>query len=184
MIGCQPVSYTHLDAVEKAMLLDYKAAYEHICNNDHKKALRYEQQAVKYCDEIVDINPHLAANICGNTGGLYHSVGQVDKAKHYMERAYVILSDNDLEYTNDSVIQICNYANLLANTGEPQKAIRALKACAQAVKKYNSDTSSDYANLLWDIGGIYMPVSYTHLDVYKRQGSGRGCLHYRNCGRP
>ncbi len=146
------------DAVEKAMLLDYKAAYEHICNNDHKKALRYEQQAVKYCDEIVDINPHLAANICGNTGGMYHSVGQVDKAKHYMERAYMILSDNDLEYTNDSVIQICNYANLLANTGEPQKAIRALKACAQAVKKYNSDTRSDYANLLWDIGGIYMQL--------------------------
>ena len=75
-----------------------------------------------------------------------------------MERAYMILSDNDLEYTNDSVIQICNCANLLANTGEPQKAIRALKACAQAVKKYNSDTSSDYANLLWDIGGIYMQL--------------------------
>lgn len=70
----------------------------------------------------------------------------------------MILSDNDLEYTNDSIIQICNYANLLANTGEPQKAIRTLKACAQAVKKYNSDTISDYANLLWDIGGIYMQL--------------------------
>jgi predicted O-linked N-acetylglucosamine transferase (SPINDLY family) len=143
-------------AAEKAMLLDYKAAYEHICNQNHKKALRYEMQAVKYCDEIVNINPHLAANIYGNIGGLYHTAGQTEKAKNYMEQSYLVLTDNNLQYTNDSITQICNYANLAANMGEPRKAIKALEACAKAVKKYNSDFSSDYANLLWDIGCIYI----------------------------
>lgn len=146
------------DAVEKALLLDYKAAYEHICNQNHKKALQYEEQAIKYCDEIVDVNPHLTANIYGNIGGLYHSASQLDKAKFYMEKAYAILIENDLQYTNDSVIQICNYANLAANMGEPQKAIQALKRCADTVKEYNSDNSSDYANLLWDMGCIYFQI--------------------------
>ena len=84
-------------AAEKAMFLDYRAAYEHICNQNHKKALQYEQQAVKYCDKIISVNPHLAANIYGNIGGLYHSVGQTDKAKYYMEQAYITLTENHLE---------------------------------------------------------------------------------------
>ena len=121
-------------------------------------ALQYEQQAVKLCEEITAVNPHLAANIYGNVGGLYHSIGDVKNAKDYMERAYRILIDNHLQFTNDSVIQICNYANLAANMGEPRKAIQALKRCANTVKKYNSENSSDYANLVWDIGCIYMQM--------------------------
>lgn len=144
-------------AVEKALLLDYKAAYEHICNQNHKKALQYEEQAIKYCDEIITENPYLVANIYGNIGGLYHSANQLDKAKFYMEKAYAILIENDLQYTNDSVIQICNYANLAANMGEPQKAIQALKRCANVVKECIGE-STDYANLLWDMGCIYFQI--------------------------
>ena len=143
---------------EKAMLLDYKAAYEHICNKNHKKALQYESQAVKYCDELLNTNPHLAANIYDNIGGLYHAEGQTDKARYYMEQAYTILSEYNLQHTNDSVIMISNYANLLANIGEPDRAINALEICAKFVKEYNSDYSSDYANLLWDMGSIYLQV--------------------------
>lgn len=143
---------------DKAILLDYNAAYEHICNKNHKKALQYEQQAVKLCDEITAVNPHLAANIYANIGGLYHTENQLDKAKHYMELAYQTLVDSGMAFANDAVIQICNYANLAANMGDPVKAIRALKRCADAVKEYNSADSSDYANLLWDIGCIYMQM--------------------------
>lgn len=143
---------------DKAMILDYKAAYEHICNKNHKKALQYEQQAVKLCEEITAVNPHLAANIYGNIGGLYHTENQLDKAKYYMGLAYQTLVDSGMDFTNDAVIQICNYANLAANMGEPRKAIRALKRCADAVKEYNSENSSDYANLVWDIGCIYMQM--------------------------
>ena len=140
---------------DKAILLDYKAAYEHICNKNHKKALQYEQRAVKLCEEIATVNPHLAANIYGNIGGLYHTENQLDKAKYYMELAYQTLVDSGIDFTNDAVIQVCNYANLAASMGEPRKAIQALKRCANAVKEYNSENSSDYANLAWDIGCIY-----------------------------
>ena len=146
------------NSVDKAMLLDYKAAYEHICNKNHKKALQYEQQAVKLCEEITAVNPHLAANIYGNIGGLYHTENQLDKAKYYMEFAYQTLVDSGMDFTNDAVIQICNYANLAASMGEPRKAIKALKRCANAVKEYNSENSSDYANLVWDMGCIYMQM--------------------------
>lgn len=143
---------------DKAMLLDYKAAYEHICNKNQKRALQYEQQAVKLCEEITATNPHLAANIYGNIGGLCHSENQLEKAKYYMELAYKILVDSGMDFTNDAVIQICNYANLAANMGEPQNAIRALKRCAEEVKTYNSEYSSDYANLIWDMGCIYLQM--------------------------
>ena len=32
------------------------------------------------------------------------------------------------------------------------------KRCADTVKEYNSDNSSDYANLLWDMGCIYFQI--------------------------
>lgn len=42
--------------------------------------------------------------------------------------------------------------------GEPLNAIRALKRCAEGVKQYNSEYSSDYANLVWDMGCIYLQM--------------------------
>ncbi|MDO5399346.1 MAG: tetratricopeptide repeat protein, partial [bacterium] len=136
-------------------------AYEHICMKNNKKALQYETQAVKLCEEITATNPHLAANIYGNIGGLYHADKQLEKAKQYMELAYHTLVESGMEFTNDSVIQICNYANLAANMGEPLKAIKALKRCAEGVKQYNSEYSSDYANLVWDMGCIYLQMQNT-----------------------
>lgn len=70
----------------------------------------------------------------------------------------MILSEHNLQYTNDSVIMISNYANLLVNMGEPDRVLNALEICAEAVREYNSDYSSDYANLLWDMGCIYLQV--------------------------
>lgn len=63
-----------------------------------------------------------------------------------------------LEYTNDSIIQLCNYANLIVSMGEYQNAVNVLKKCAEAVKEYNSLYSSDYANIIWNIGYIYMQI--------------------------
>ena len=41
--------------------------------------------------------------------------------------------------------------------GEPQKAIQALKRCANVVKECIGE-STDYANLLWDMGCIYFQI--------------------------
>ena len=83
---------------------------------------------------------------------------QIEMAKLYMEKAYYILLEAGLEYTNDSVIQSCNYANLIASMGEPQNAVKVLKKCSEMVKEYNSLYSSDYANIIWNIGYIYTQI--------------------------
>lgn len=141
------------DNDDKILLFDYKAAYEHICEQDMQKALKYELQAVNLCDE--NTNPHLAANICANAGGLYHTMGGIIKAKEFMEKAYKILTENRLQYTSDSIAQICNYANLAANLGEPEKAIKALDKCL----KYSAENSGVQAELLWNMGLIYLQMN-------------------------
>ena len=141
------------DNDDKILLFDYKAAYEHICEQDMQKALKYELQAVNLCDE--NTNPHLAANICANAGGLYHTMGGIIKAKDFMEKAYCILIENNLQYTSDSIAQICNYANLAANLGEPEKAIQALKKCAE----HTEENSGVQAELLWNMGLIYLQIN-------------------------
>ncbi len=145
------------DKTDKALLLDYKAAYENIFDN-HKKALQYEIQAAKLCDDIVSLNPHLVSNIYGNLGTLYYTKGQSEKTKWYVELAYNILINAKLDYTNDNVIQMCNYANLSADMGEPLKAVKILKRCMKIVKEYNSEYSSDYANILWSTGYAYLQM--------------------------
>ena len=138
---------------DRALLCDYKSAYEHICNQYISAALEYELQAVNLCDE--NTNPHLIANIYANTGGLYHASGDVFKAKEFMEKAYYILTENNLQYTADSIAQICNYANLAANLGESEKAITALKKCVE----YTEENSGIYAELLWNTGIIYLQMN-------------------------
>lgn len=81
-------------------------------------------QAVNLCDSLT--NPRLKANIYANMGGLYHTTGKMLRAKEFMEKAYRILTENNLQYTADSVTQICNYASLAANSNtSPWKMCRA-----------------------------------------------------------
>ena len=140
---------------DRATLFDYKSAYEYICNKDITAAMEYELQAVNLCDDIIQTNPHLAANIYANAGGLYHTTGDMLQAKAFMEKAYCILTENNLQYTTDSIIQICNYANLAANPGEPDKAIQALKKCTERV----AENGSIHAELLWNTGLIYLQIN-------------------------
>ena len=70
-------------------------------------------------------------------------------------KAYHILTENSLQYTADSIAQICNYANLAANIGEPEKAITALKKCVE----YTEENSGIYAELLWNTGIIYLQMN-------------------------
>ena len=138
---------------DKALIFDYKSAYEHICNHDLKTAVEHESQAVDLCNEIS--NPHLKANIYANMGGLYHTMGDVLQAKDFMEKAYCILPESNLQYTSDSIVQICNYANLAANLGEQKKAIQALEKCTGHV----IENGSIHAELLWNMGLIYLQIS-------------------------
>ena len=60
-----------------------------------------------------------------------------------------------MQYTADSIAQICNYANLAANLSEPEKAITALKKCVE----YTEENSGIYAELLWNTGIMYLQMN-------------------------
>ena len=59
-------------------------------------------------------------------------------------------------YTNDSIPQVCNYATLLADLGEPEQGLSALKKLARIVKEHNSECCSDYAIILESMGTILL----------------------------
>lgn len=140
---------------DTALIFDYKSAYEHIVNGDIQKATEYEMQAVSLCGRV--INQHLKANIYANMGGLYHISGEMLKAKEFMEKAYRILTENSLQYTADTVTQICNYASLASNMGESQKAITALEKCTEHI----IPNTLTHAELFENIGLIYLQVNDT-----------------------
>lgn len=51
-----------------------------------------------------------------------------------------------------------NYSNLMSDCGEPLRAVRAMKKCAEMIKENHTDMCSDYADLYFDIGVIYLQV--------------------------
>lgn len=140
-----------------ATLYDYKAAYEHICNGNDKTALKYSVKAAKLCADFEQSNPALVSNIYGNLSSLYHADGQLENAKKYAEQAYNILKACDLEYLNDSLIQLMNIANLAASIGRPMKAIEILKSCAERVGVHGND----YGDIHSYIGQLYFSVGDT-----------------------
>ncbi|MBR3666330.1 MAG: ATP-binding protein [Ruminococcus sp.] len=141
---------------DHALLLNNQASCEGLLNGNYKRAIDLENRAIKKCN--ADENLQLAANLNMNLGYLYQANSQLDLAKQNMEKAMQILADVN-EPTHDIIIMSRNYARLLAETGEVKKAITALKKCADFVKSTNSDTSSDYADILFDIAAITLQLS-------------------------
>ena len=88
-----------------------------------------------------------------NLGYLYQYSKDFDNAKLFMKQAMELLSQSSV-ITNDIIIMVHNYARLLAETGEPQNALNALSRCAELVKAVNTEKSTDYADLVFDIAAI------------------------------
>lgn len=101
-------------------------------------------------------NAHLVANLYGNLGGLYHQQGNTELAKQAMEQGISLLEQYQLLYMNDSIVQICNYAALLTDTGEASRGLSSLRKCARLVKEYNSDQYLDYAIIQEAMGTAYL----------------------------
>ncbi|ADU22789.1 tetratricopeptide repeat protein [Ruminococcus albus] len=141
---------------DRALLLNNQASCEGLLNGNYKKAINLEKRAINMC-EPTD-NPLLAANLHMNLGYLYQANGKTDLAKPSMEKAMQIIAEVNTS-THDMIIMSRNYARLLAETGEARRAITALQKCADFVKATNSETTSDYADLLFDIAGITSQLS-------------------------
>ena len=135
---------------DRACLLDCQAALE---KND-KKRIELLTEAIQILGEVHSGNAHLAANLHANLGALYHRTRRMDFAKLYMERGVHLLEEYDLIGYHDSVTQICNYAALLTDLGEPQRAYSALLKLSRTVKELNSDQCLDYGNIQQVMGSI------------------------------
>ena len=137
---------------DKALFLDYCAA----CEKKVEKAIKLEKEALSLLTEINVDNAHLTvtANIYANLGALYREVGQTTFAKKYMETGITILEQYNLIYMNDSIAQICNYSILLAETGEAERGLTALRKLARIVKNCNTEFSSDYAAIQESMANI------------------------------
>ena len=141
---------------DRALLLNNQASCEGLLNGNYKKSIDLEKRAINMCDPTD--NPLLIANLHMNLGYLYQSDGKTDLAKPSMEKAMQIIAEVNAP-THDMIIMSRNYARLLAETGEARRAIIALQKCADLVKATNSEMTSDYADLLFDIAGITSQLS-------------------------
>ena len=137
---------------DRALLLDYKAALE----KNTEKANQYEKEAIHLLGDINTNNAHLAANLYGNLGGLYHSIKNMPLARENLEIGISLLEQYNLIYTNDCIPQVCNYASFLANTGETDTALHALHKTSKIIQEYNSDICSDHAVVQELLGTIYL----------------------------
>lgn len=141
---------------DRALLLNNQASCEGLLNSNYRKAIELEKRAINMCEPTS--NPLLAANLHMNLGYLYQADGKTNFAKQNMEKAMQILADVN-EPTHDIIIMSRNYARLLAETGEVKRAISALQKCADLVKTTNSELTSDYADILFDIAAITLQLS-------------------------
>ena len=140
----------HGTASDRALLLDYQAAME----AKTQKAIQLEKEALSQIKEITKDNAHLVSNLHANLGGLYRMQCQIEPAREHMETGISLLEEYGLLYTNDSIPQISNYATLLAEIQESERAISSLQKLARIIKEYNSDHCLDYAQVQEALGNI------------------------------
>lgn len=140
----------HGTSSDRAILLDYQATME----TKPEKALKLEKEALAQIKEITKANVHLVSNLHANLGGLYRMNGQAELAKEHMQKGIILLEQYQLLYTNDSIPQINNYAALLTEMQEPERAMSALQKLAQIIKDHNSDHCLDYAQVQESMGNI------------------------------
>lgn len=140
----------HGTASDFALLLDYQATME----SKPQKAIQLEKEALSQLKETTRDNAHLISNLHANLGGLYRMQGQIEPAREHMEIGISLLEEYGLLYTNDSIPQISNYAALLAETQESERAMSSLQKLARIIKEYNSDHCLDYAQVQESLGNI------------------------------
>ena len=137
-------------SADRACLLDARAVLE----KNTKKQIELVEEAIRVLGDVYPGNAHLAANLHANLGALYHKNGRMDLAKLHMEKGAHLLEEYGLTGYHDSVTQICNYATLLTDMGEPRRAYSALLKLARTVQECNSDQCLDYGLIQQVMGSI------------------------------
>ncbi|MBQ8554563.1 MAG: ATP-binding protein [Clostridia bacterium] len=134
------------------LLLSYQA----LCANSPVAAIHLQEQALMLLTNITTDNALLASNIHANLGGMYRESGNYIKAKEHMEAAITLLRQYDLLACHDSIPQVVNYAMLLSEMGQPDKAIAVLEQVEKVVQEHNSAVCMDNAAIHEAMGNTYL----------------------------
>ena len=137
---------------DRALLLSYQA----LCANSPVAAIHLQEQALTLLTDITADNALLASNLHANLGGMYRESGSYIKAKEHMEAAITLLRQYDLLACHDSIPQVVNYALLLSEMGQPDKAIAVLEQVEKVVQEYNSAVCMDTAAIHEAMGNTYI----------------------------
>ena len=137
---------------DRALLLSYQA----MCADSPVAAIHLQEQALTLLTNITADNALLASNIHANLGGMYRESGSYTKAKEHMEAAITLLRQYDLLACHDSIPQVVNYALLLSEIGQPDKAIAVLEQVEKVVQAHNSAICMDMAAIYEAIGSTYL----------------------------
>lgn len=139
-----------------ALLLNNQASIEGLIHGNYNKGISLLKQAIDICN--VEENATLAANLHMNIGFLYQYSKQTALAKKHMEQGMILLQNSGV-ISNDMIIMARNYARLLAQTGEPRKAVTAMEKCAALVRSANTVMCTDYADMIMDIAVILLKIA-------------------------
>ncbi len=137
---------------DRALLMSYQA----MGSDSPAVALRLQEQALSLLASITADNALLASNIHANLGGMYRESGNYIKAREHMEEAISLLHRYDLLACHDSIPQVVNYAMLLSEMGQPDKAIAVLVQVEKVVQEHNSAVCMDTAAIYEATGNTYL----------------------------
>ena len=153
---------------DRALLLSYQA----MCADTPTSAIGLQEQALTLLAEITPDNALLASNIHANLGGMYRESGSYTKAKEHMEAAITLLRQYDLWAYHDSIPQVVNYATLLSEMSQPDKAITVLEQVEKVVQEHNSAVCMDNAAIHESMGNTYLMTGNVELAAIQH----RKCL--------
>ena len=137
---------------DRALLLSYQA----MCADIPVAAIRLQEQALSLLPNITADNALLSSNLHANLGGMYRESGSYIKAKEHMEASITLLRQYDLLACHDSIPQVVNYALMLSEMGQPDKAITVLEQVEKVVQAHNSAICMDTAAIHEAIGNTYL----------------------------
>ncbi len=153
---------------DHALLLSYQS----MCADTLTAAIRIQEQALSRLTNITADNALLASNIHANLGGMYRESGSYIKAREHMEAAITLLRQYDLLACHDSIPQVVNYALLLSEMGQPDKAIAVLEQVEKVVQEHNSAVCLDAAAIHEAMGNTYLMIG----NVEQATNCHRKCL--------
>lgn len=137
---------------DRALLLDYRAAME----QDRTRAIELEIEAIRRLGEINQKTALLAANLHSNLGELYHTAGELDLAAVHMEQGFFLMREYGLMEYHDILAQSLNYAMLLGERREYERAIQFLMKLTAFLQDCAREDTLDYASVLETIALLYM----------------------------